>query len=106
MSSSEQVAQVVLYLLNGGLGAAIKFVMDWLINELKESGRNPSPRTRRWLTYAVCTALPSVLYLLYTLALRAAPYDVWGHLLAISSAFAFSQVVHGATELKAGVPGK
>ena len=101
MSDEETLAQLILYTINSGLGAAIKFIMDWLIRELKESGRDPSPRTRRWLTYGVCFVLPTVLYTAYIL-LTQMPYSLAGHALVVFSAFGVSQAVHGVQNLPTG----
>ena len=100
----ETLGLLLKFLLFTATGAAVKRVVDWLVRELNDRpGHEPvSPRTTRWLSYAVSAVLPTVLYLVYTLWLAFEPYRVETHIMTILYAFGVSQFVHGVLELPGG----
>lgn len=83
-----------------GAGIVIKAALDWLIGEMADKGRSPSPKTRRRLSYLVSLSLPSLI--IAVLIPLGHVYDFAEHLTAILSAFGVSQVVHGESNLATG----
>jgi hypothetical protein len=88
---------LILFVLFAVPALAVKNVTDWIIAQLDDRpGVQPvSPRTQRWIAWGVSAALPTVLYLAYTVGLSFDDYHVETHLLAILAAFGVSQIMHG-----------
>ena len=101
MSDTELLEQIILYVLGPGSGLAVYAVVKWITSELADAGREPSPRTARWISYGVSLVLPSALYGLL-IVLGVAAYQLATHILYVLSAFGVATLVHGQTSLPTG----
>jgi hypothetical protein len=102
--TKDAFVETLKWLVGPGAGVAIQWIMDWVVKEATDEGREPdkkpSPRTLRRLTYLVSILVPSAAYLL--LAWMTGEYRLDQHVVAILSAFGVATGIHGETKLPNG----
>jgi hypothetical protein len=97
---TDAFVETLKWLVGPGAGVAVKAVMDWLIRELSDDDKRPSPKTARRLTYLVSFVVPSAAYML--LAWITGEYRIEQHVMAILAAFGVATGMHGERNLPNG----
>jgi hypothetical protein len=97
-SDTEVLLQAIAYLLGPGAGVAVYLVVQWIIQQLTDAGKQPSPFASRWIGYGVAVALPTALYALF-LWLAAEPFSVATYIIDVLTAFGMGTFIHGQRDL-------
>jgi hypothetical protein len=98
MTDQETVIAILKYALGPGAALVVYWVTNWFIQQLTDSGHQPSPFKARWINYGTSIAVPTILYGILVL-LANTPWEWATYILAVLSAFGLSQFIHGQTSL-------
>lgn len=101
--TDDQTLQLLLKVaLTSALGYINQKIIEALIQDRLEQGKPISPRTKRYVAFALSILTPTVIYLTYTLVFNYEPYNLASHVLYMLGAFGVMQAIHGQTRLPSG----
>lgn len=97
-SDLEVLLQAISYALGPGAGLVVYAVVNWIIEQLTDSGHQPSPFAARWIGYGTAVLVPTVLYALFLL-LSQEPFSLATYIIDVLTAFGMGTFIHGQRDL-------